>query len=94
MFILINKIEYIVITEDLSFFYDNKPHYNGVYGNIDFYPDLEAFLAKRCSIISKTKSRLYPMHMVKFTGLYEEYKSMAVKDYWDITIYKVNYPIN
>lgn len=89
-----NKIEYIVITEDLSFFYNNKPHYNGVYGNIDFYPDLEVFLAQRCSIISKSKSRLYPMHMVKFTGLYEEYKSMAVKDYWDITIYKVNYPIN
>lgn len=75
------KIEYIIIPEELSYIYNNRPYWNVLYGNLsNWYPMLTEFTEENCSLINEFES---PGYGIRITAL-------RYKRPWYIKIYKVN----
>jgi len=81
-YILERKIEYIIYPEEIDFIYQNRPVWNGIYGNIaPIYSGMQEFLEEQCEVIGNFVSRTYAMRIVR----YQQDQN------WTITLYRVLY---
>lgn len=58
-------IEYIILPEELSYIYKNRPYWNVIYGNLSYwYPELVNFTNERCLLVGEFSSPAYGMRIV------------------------------
>lgn len=75
-----NRIEYIVYPEELDYIYRNRPTFDGLYGNLYYYDDMNYFLQNNCSKVLEFENKTYGNRI----------SSLINKKNWKIKIYKVN----
>jgi 4-amino-4-deoxy-L-arabinose transferase-like glycosyltransferase len=78
-YILLNKIEYIIYTEELDYIHRN-PIWNILYGEDTYYEDMNNFIRENCTFIYEFKNSLYGVRIPRYMFDYN----------WSIKIYKVN----
>ncbi|MFZ5966149.1 MAG: ArnT family glycosyltransferase [Bacillota bacterium] len=78
-YIHINNIEYIVYPEEMDFIYRSRPIWNGIYGNLLYYEDMQAFLNEHCELVHEFQAPIYGMRIVRYVD----------DKPWKIKIYKV-----
>lgn len=78
-----NKIQYIFLTDELDYIYENRPYYNVIYGNADFIKDLKTYCETRCTVSGTFENPQYAARIISLLN-HSEYST--------VTIYKVVYP--
>lgn len=79
-YIYSNDIEYIVYSDEMDFIYNNRPVWNGIYGNLYFYyDDMQNFLNTKCNLVHEFKDNIYGIRIARYIN---------TRDWW-IKIYKV-----
>lgn len=79
-YIYSHDIEYIVYSDEMDFIYNNRPVWNGVYGNLYFYYDeMQSFLNTKCDLVHEFKDNVYGIRIARYIN----------KKNWWIRIYKV-----
>lgn len=74
------NIQYIVVPEELSYIYKNRPYWNVLYGNIaHWYPQLLYFTENECSLVKEINSS-YGIRIAAY----------RYSQPWYVRIYKVN----
>lgn len=76
-----NNIKYIIFSEELDLIYELQPKWDGIYGPIDYYDEMKAFLENNCELQHEFIDSFYGIRIVRYIGL---------KD-WKIKIYRVVY---
>ncbi|MBF9015998.1 MULTISPECIES: glycosyltransferase family 39 protein [unclassified Oceanispirochaeta] len=75
------EIQYIVVPEELSFIYKNRPYWNVLYGNIaHWYPQLIEFTENECSLLEEINSSAYGIRIAAY----------RYSKPWYVRIYKVD----
>jgi hypothetical protein len=74
-----NKIQYIIYPEEMDLIYSLRPKWDGLYGEIQYYDEMQVFFKDNCSLVHEFTDRVYGIRIVKY---------MNVKD-WNIKIYRV-----
>lgn len=75
-----NKIEYIIFNEELDLIHELRPKWDGLYGPLDYYDEMKAFLGSNCELKHEFTDSFYGIRIVRYMGL---------KD-WKVQIYKVS----
>lgn len=76
-----NNIKYIIYSEELDLIHELRPKWDGIYGPMDYYDDMKAFLEKSCTLVHEFTDSYYGIRIVRYMG---------TKD-WKIRIYRVDY---
>ncbi|MCP5514844.1 MAG: hypothetical protein H7A26_05220 [Spirochaetales bacterium] len=80
-YIELNKIEYIIWTEELDIIAKERPVWNDLYGNIySYYDDAVSFLDNKCTLVKDFRNKIYPVRIVDY---------MKKREY-QVKIYKVH----
>lgn len=80
-YIELNKIEYIIWTEELDIIVKERPVWNDLYGNIySYYDDAVSFLDNKCTLVKDFRNKIYPVRIVDY---------MKKREY-QVKIYKVH----
>lgn len=75
-----NGIKYIIYPEEMDFIYENRPRWNGLYGNVAaYYEDMQSFLQKDCRLEYEFTNKAYGIRIARYIN---------AKD-WTVKIYKV-----
>ncbi|WP_202709905.1 ArnT family glycosyltransferase [Sporosalibacterium faouarense] len=75
-----HDIEYIVYSQEMDFIYNNRPVWNGLYGNLYFYyEDMQSFFDSKCTLVHEFKDNIYGIRIARYIN---------TRDWW-IKIYKV-----
>lgn len=74
-----NKIKYIVYPEEMDLIYDLHPKWNGIYGNLTYYNDMQDFLKNNCELAYEFTDKTYGIRIVRYIN---------TKD-WHVKIYRV-----
>jgi hypothetical protein len=74
-----HHIEYIIYPEELDFIYQSRPRWNGIYGNLLYFEDLQTFLQDQCRLVHGFTDTAYGMRIVRYMGTKN----------WRIKVYKV-----
>lgn len=74
-----NNIEYIVYSEELDLIHQLQPKWNGIYGPMDYYDEMNSFIDKNCKLVAQYSDDYYGIRIVRYIGLKA----------WQIRIYKV-----
>ncbi len=78
-FIRKNHIAYIIYPEEMDFIYNNRPVYNGIYGNLyPYYEDMQQFLQNNCLLMDSFYSH-YGMRISRY----------FLDKEWHVKIYQV-----
>jgi 4-amino-4-deoxy-L-arabinose transferase-like glycosyltransferase len=56
-------IETIVWSDEMRFLYDRRPDFNTLYGNLRYVPEVEAFLATRCTLLESFEAPGFGMRL-------------------------------
>lgn len=78
-YILRNKIAYIIYPEEMDLIYKLRPTWNGIYGNLFYYDEMQVFLSNSCELIHEFTNGTYGIRIARYIN---------TKD-WKIRIYKV-----
>ncbi len=79
-YIELNKIEYIIWTEELDIIAQERPVWNDLYGNVySYYDEALSFLNNKCTLVKTLRKKIYPVRIVDY---------MKKKEYL-VKIYKV-----
>lgn len=60
-----NAIEYIVVSDELYLLHERRPVWNGIYGNINFLPELEDYL-RNCTVARVFTDNQYGVRVTRF----------------------------
>ena len=63
-----NKIQYILMTDELDYIYENRPYYNVIYGNPSFIQDLGTYCASNCILAGTFENPLYGPRIISLIG--------------------------
>lgn len=74
-----NQIEYIIYPEGLDFINRNRPKWNGVYGHLPYYREMQLFLAENSRLISTFEAPAYGIEIPAYVG----------RRSWRVFIYQV-----
>ncbi len=74
-------IRAILWPEEMRLIYDRRPAYNALYGNPRAVPEVEAYLAERCTLLGTFESPGYAIRIVPLIG-----------GPWHVSVYRVNPP--
>lgn len=74
-----NQIEYIIYPEGLDFIYRNRPKWNGIYGHLPYYREMQLFLTEKSCLISTIEAPAYGMEIPAYVG----------RRKWRVLIYQV-----
>lgn len=78
-YIVKNKIQYIIYPEEMEVIYKERPRWDGLYGSLSYYEDMNKFLKENCELIYQFEDKIYGMRIVRY-----------INDRpWKIKIYKV-----
>ncbi|MHB1393193.1 MAG: ArnT family glycosyltransferase [Clostridia bacterium] len=80
-YILDNNIKYIIFSEELDLIHELQPKWDGIYGPMDYYDEMKAFLKDNCKLQHEFTDNFYGIRVVRYIGLKN----------WKIRIYRVNY---
>ncbi|MGL5437561.1 MAG: ArnT family glycosyltransferase [Lachnospiraceae bacterium] len=75
-----NNVQYICLTDELDYIYENRPYYNVIYGNAAFIKDLKTYCESSCILVGSLQSPLYGPRIIHLTGQAE---------YATVTVYRV-----
>lgn len=65
-YIRTNRIEYIVLPEEMDFIYENRPKWNGLYGNPSYYEEMRDFAENNCQLVDTFDATVYGMRIVRY----------------------------
>ena len=75
-------IKYVIYSEELDFIHDNEPRWDGIYGKLQYYNEMQDFLKYKCKLVHEFTNKTYGMRISAYINL---------KD-WKISIYEVMDP--
>ena len=79
-YIYSNDIDYIIYSKEMDYIYNNRPLWNGLYGNLYFYyNDMKSFLENECTLVHKFEDNFYGIRIARYINT----------ENWWIKIYKV-----
>ena len=61
-----NKIEYIVLSDEMDLIYSQRPVWNMIYGNPRYMEELHRFLAEHCAPVHRFRNDLYGIRIVQY----------------------------
>ncbi|HWQ31136.1 MAG TPA: glycosyltransferase family 39 protein, partial [Negativicutes bacterium] len=76
-----NNIKYIIYSEELDFIHELRPKWDGIYGPLDYYDEMKAFLDSNCTLMHEFTDSYYGIRIVRYVGTKA----------WKIRIYRVDY---
>lgn len=76
-----NKIEYIFYTDELTYYYEHRPYYNALYGNIMFADALKTYCETNCTLVASFENSGYAPRILELIG---------DEDYSTVYVYRVN----
>jgi len=76
-----NNIKYIIFSEELDLIHELRPKWDGIYGPLDYYDEMRAFIENNCVLMHEFTDSFYGIRIVRYMNLKE----------WKIRIYKVAY---
>lgn len=74
-----NHIEYIIYPEEMDFIYHERPRWNGMYGNLLYYEEMQNFFKQKCEKVYEFTEKTYGFRIAQYIN----------KGNWKIKIYKV-----
>jgi len=77
-----NKIEYIFYTAELSYYYEHRPYYNALYGNIMFAEDLLRYCEEKCVFVGSFRNARYAPRILELIDR---------EEFAEVRVYKTNY---
>lgn len=75
-----NDISYIIVYDEMDYIYQNRPKWNILYGDLNYYLDMTDYLEKKCTLIKEIKMPTYAMRIAKYVDVFP----------WNARVYKVN----
>lgn len=78
-YIRLNNIKYIIYSEELDLIYNERPRWNGIYGNPAYYDDMHIFLKENSILVHEFANKTYGIRIARYIN----------KKDWKISIYKV-----
>lgn len=72
-----NRIEYIFYTDELTYYFNHRPYYNALYGNIMFAEALKTYCETECEQIGTFENPQYAPRILELIGN-EEYGTVFV----------------
>lgn len=76
-YIIENEIEYIFYTDELTYYFEHRPYYNALYGNIMFAEELLAYCEENCELVGVFGNSRYAPRILELIGQ-EEYGTVYV----------------
>ncbi|MDX9872979.1 MAG: glycosyltransferase family 39 protein, partial [Clostridia bacterium] len=75
-----NDIEYIIYPEEMDVIHQERPRWNGMYGPLLYYEEMQAFLKDHCRLAGQFSAPVYGMRIVGYQNIRD----------WQVKIYRVN----
>lgn len=72
-----NQIEYIFYTDELTYYFEHRPYYNTIYGNIMFAEALKLYCEAECEFLGSFENPQYAPRILELLGN-EEYSTVYV----------------
>ncbi|SBW08375.1 conserved membrane hypothetical protein [uncultured delta proteobacterium] len=60
-----NAVEYVIVSDELRFLYERRPVWNGIYGTINFLPEMEEYL-RTCALVRTFTDNQYGVRVTRF----------------------------
>jgi len=79
-YIEMNNIEYIILSEEMTYIHESNGRWNILYGELDYYPEMMAYLEENCILLTEFSNPTYGMRISKYIDVYP----------WYTKIYKVS----
>jgi len=77
-----HEFAYIFYTDELTYYYEHRPYYNTIYGNIMFAEDLLRYCREECEFVGSFSNAWYAPRILELIGN---------EDYGHIYIYRTKY---
>ncbi|MEL7656878.1 MAG: 4-amino-4-deoxy-L-arabinose transferase [Bacillota bacterium] len=61
-----NKIEYIILSDEMDLIYSQRPVWNIIYGNLRYMDELHQFLDEKCTLVHRFQNNTYGVRMVQY----------------------------
>ncbi len=61
-----NKIEYIILSDEMDFIYSQRPVWNMIYGNLRYMEELHGFLERNCTPVHGFQDNVYGVRIVQY----------------------------
>lgn len=74
------NIEFILYSEELDLIHQLQPKWDGIYGYMGYYKDMQSFINENCQLVHQFTDPFYGVRIMRY---------LKLKD-WGIKIYKVN----
>lgn len=74
-----NNIHYIIYPEEMDLIYREKPKWDGLYGPLRYYGEMQDFLENKCELVHEFTDRIYGMRIAGYINTRD----------WKIKIYRV-----
>ncbi|KPU45320.1 dolichyl-phosphate-mannose-protein mannosyltransferase [Oxobacter pfennigii] len=81
-YIYSREIKYIVYPEEMDFIYNQRPKWDGLYGELYYYEDMQEFIKNSCTLVYEFSDRVYGMRIARYINTRD----------WSIKIYRVDHP--
>lgn len=78
-YIIKNNIKYIIYPEEMDMIYKEQPRWDGLYGKLNYYEDMQIFLKNKCELKYELRDKTYGNRIARYVNDKE----------WKIKIYKV-----
>lgn len=72
-----NEIEYIFYSAELTYYYEHRPYYNTLYGNIMFAEELLRYCEEECEFVGSFKNARYAPRILELIG-HDEFSEIKV----------------
>ncbi len=61
-----NKIQYIILSDELDLIYQKRPTWNMIYGNLRYFDELHEFLEEHCTLIHQFQDNVYGIRIIQY----------------------------
>lgn len=61
-----NKIEYIILSDEMDLIYSQRPIWNMIYGNLRYVDELHQFLNENCMLVHRFQNNIYGIRIVQY----------------------------
>lgn len=77
-----HEFAYIFYTDELTYYFEHRPYYNTIYGNIMFAEDLLKYCKEECEYVGSFKNAYYSPRILELIGQ---------EEYGNVYIYRTKY---
>lgn len=61
-----NKIEYIILSDEMDLIYSQRPVWNMIYGNVRYMEELHRFLDENCTPVHRFRNNTYGIRIIQY----------------------------